>query len=99
MTHQVYRKKLFKHGGSRAVDLPSEAKLGDQEVIVEVRDDGVYIYSEPLTSMELDPKFHLFIEALFQDAMANPNQLKNLEEVWGEEWDDLLSGVDGGDEV
>lgn len=99
MTYQTYRKNLFKHGGSRAIDLPKEANFVDQEVIVEVREDGVFIYSDTLTSMESDPRFKLFIEAIFQDAMANPDRLKDLEEVWDKEWDELLHGVDGGDET
>lgn len=41
----------------------------------------------------------LFVEALIQDAMRNPDQLKNLEDVWDKEWTELLSGVDGGDEI
>jgi virulence-associated protein VagC len=99
MVYQIYRKKLFKHGGSRAVDLPKEAHFGDQEVIIEIREEGIFIYSDVLTNMESDPRFHLFVEALFEDAMKNPDQLKNLEEVWDEEWDDLLRGVDLGDEA
>lgn len=47
--------------------------------------------------MESDPCFSLFIEPLLQDAMKNPSQLKNLEEVWDKEWDELRSGVEGGD--
>jgi hypothetical protein len=43
--------------------------------------------------METDPRFNLFLEALFQDAMNHPNQLKNLEDVWDEEWEELLRGV------
>ncbi len=93
-----HRKKLFKHGGSRAVDLPKEARLGS-EVTIDVREDGVLIYSDPLENMESDPQFHLFIEALFQHAMKHPEELKNLEEVWDEEWDALLEGVDGGEEI
>ncbi|MCH9628014.1 MAG: hypothetical protein S4CHLAM2_16630 [Chlamydiales bacterium] len=96
--YQTYRKKIFKHGGSRAVDLPKEANLGDKEVTVELREDGVFIYSDDLTTMESDPCFHLFIEALFQDAMKNPDQLKSFEEVWDSEWNTLLEGVDGGEE-
>lgn len=97
----TYRKKLFPHGGSTAVDLPKEfvKKTGGQEVTIEDREDGIFIYVDDLTNMESDPHFHLFIEALIQDAMKHPDQLKNLEEVWDEEWDELLSGVDGGDEI
>ena len=97
--YQNYRKKLFRHGGSKAIDLPKEANLGDKEVTVEIREDGIFIYSDTLTNMESDPQFHKFIEAIFQNAMANPDQLKNLEEVWGKEWDKLLEGVDGGEEM
>src|SRR5262245_9907751 len=99
--HTIYKKKLFPHGGSKAVDLPKEAfkVIGDQEVMVEVREDGVFIYVDAFTNLESDPRFHLFVEALIKDAMEHPEQLKNLEEVWDKEWDDLLSGVDGGDEI
>jgi hypothetical protein len=69
---QTYKKKLFKHGGSKAVDLPMEA----------------------FANMESDAQFHLFLEALFQDAMEHPEQLKNLEEVWDEEWEELLNFSD-----
>ena len=74
-----FRKKLFQHGGSKAVDLPMEAfakKHASNEVIVEVREDGVFIYLDELTTMESDPRFHLFIEALLQDAMNHPDRLK-----------------------
>lgn len=99
---QTYRKKLFKHGGSRAVDLPKEAfskKLEDDEVIIEIRENGIFIYLDTVTNMESDARFHQFIEALFQDAMAHPEQLKNLEEIWDKEWDELLEGVEGGNEI
>jgi hypothetical protein len=99
---QTFRKRLFKHGGSKAVDLPMDEfvkKHGSEEVTMEIRENGLFIYLDALTNMESDPHFHLFIEALFQDAMKNPDQLKNLEEVWDGEWDELLKGVDGGDET
>jgi len=95
-----YRRKLFEHGGSKAINLPKEAyqMFGNQEVIVEVREDGVFIYLDTFANLESDPGFHLFVEALIQDAMRNPEQLKNLEDVWDKEWDDLLSGVADSDE-
>lgn len=43
--------------------------------------------------MESDSKFQLFVQAIFQDALNNPDQLKDIEEVWDKEWDELLSGV------
>lgn len=96
-----YKRKLFDHGGSKAVNLPKEAYkiFGDQEITVEIRENGVFIYLDDFTNLESDPHFHLFVEALIQDAMRNPDQLKNLEDVWDKEWNELLSGVDGGDEI
>lgn len=96
-----YRRRLFNHGGSKAVNLPKEANkiLGNKEIVVEVREDGVFMYSDAFANLESDPNFHLFIEALIQDAMQNPDQLKNLEDVWDKEWDELLKGVDGGSEI
>lgn len=98
--HQ-YVKKIFKHGGSKAIDLPIEAlskKNAGDEVVVEVRENGVFIYLDELTNMESDPQFSLFIEALLQNALENPGELKSLKEVWDEEWDELLDGVVNGDE-
>jgi virulence-associated protein VagC len=96
--HYIYKKKPFKHGGSKAIDLPKEANIGDEEVIIEVREDGVFIYPDRLANMESDPRFHLFIEAILKNALQNPSELKNLEEVWDREWDDLLKGVESGEE-
>lgn len=96
-----YRRKLFDHGGSKALNLPKEAYqlFGDQEITVEVQEDGVFIYLDTFANLESDPNFHLFVNALVQDAMQNPDQLKNLEDVWDKEWDELLDGIDGGEEV
>lgn len=55
--------------------------------------------SHNFANLESDPRFYLFVEGLFQDAMQNPNQLKNLEDVWDKEWDELLKGIDGDDKI
>ena len=97
----TFKRSLFPHGGSQAITLPKEAvvdRLSGSDVILEIREDGVFIPFDRLTNMESDPQFQLFIEALFQDAMKNPEQLKNLEEVWDNEWDDLLDGVEVSEE-
>lgn len=99
MTYQTHRKKLFKHGGSRAIDLPKEANFTTQEVIVEIRENGVFIYSDESPNIESDPCFHLFIEAICKHALQNPDSMKDLEKVWDREWDDLLTGVEGGEEI
>lgn len=97
----TYKRKLFNHGGSKAVNLPKEAYkiFGDKEITVEVQENGVFIYLDTHANLESDPHFQLFVEALIQDAMQNPDQLKNLEDVWDKEWDELLKGVDGSDEI
>ena len=96
-----YKRKLFNHGGSKAVNLPKEATriFGDQEITVQVQEDSVLIYLDTFGNLESNPHFHLFVESLIQNAMQNPNQLKNLEDVWDKEWDDLLDGVAGGEEI
>lgn len=96
-----YQKKLFKHGGSMAVNLPAEAvrRLGTENIYVEVRQDGVFIpFEDSLDNMESDPLFDQFIHAVYKHAMENPDQLKAVSEVWDKEWDELLEGVEGGDE-
>lgn len=47
-----------------------------------------------LDTMETDPLFQQFIEAIATDAMRNPEKLHAIEEVWDDEWDDLLKGVE-----
>jgi len=37
-----------------------------------------------------------FIEAIAVDAMKNPRKLHPVEDVWDDEWDDLLKGVEVG---
>ena len=90
-------KKLFKHGGSWAVDLPIQFAK-------EVKDMGVVVHALPgeiritpktdLDTMESDPLFQQFIEEIAADAMRCPEKLHAIEEVWDDEWDDLLKGVE-----
>ena len=97
----TYKKNLFTHGGSKAIDLPKEAfvdKLEKDEVTIEITEEGLFIPFDHLTNMESDPQFQLFIEAIYQNAMKNPDQLKNLEEVWDKDWEDLLEGVEANDD-
>lgn len=48
--------------------------------------------------MGYDPLFARFIHAIFKNAMENPEQLKDVLQVWDEEWADLLEGIEGGNE-
>jgi len=47
-----------------------------------------------LDTIESDPLFEQFIEAIAIDAMKNPQKLHTVEEVWDDDWDDLLKGVE-----
>jgi antitoxin component of MazEF toxin-antitoxin module len=90
-------KKIFKHGGSWAVDLPMQfAKtLNNQSVVIEASPEGLLIRPKTeLDTMEQDPLFRQFVRALGIHAMKHPEKLHDIEEVWDEEWDDLLQGVD-----
>lgn len=94
-------RKLFRHGGSYAIDIPmSFVKNADtDEIIVETHDDELILRPKTeLDTMESDPQFTKFVSALAADAMKHPEKLKGVKEVWGKEWDDLLKGVSDNEE-
>jgi len=94
-------RKLFKHGGSYAIDLPMEFVKNTEvnEVIVEFNSKKVSICpNTELDTIESEPMFNNFINALAVDAMKHPEKLRDVKEVWDEEWDELLKGVSVGDE-
>ncbi len=90
-------KKLFKHGGSYAVDIPMDfvRHTGTKEVIIESAQDKISIRAQNnLDTIEADPLFHSFVEALIKDALKHPDKLRNVKEVWDKEWDKLLEGIE-----
>ena len=90
-------KKLFKHGGSYAVDIPMEfvKHTGTKEVIIESTQDEVNIRVQTdLDTIEADPLFHTFVQALAKDTLKHPDRLRDVKEVWDQEWDELLEGVE-----
>ena len=94
-------KKLFKHGGSWAVDLPMPFAKGvsDMSVVIEASPQGILIKPKTeLDTMEADPLFQQFVRAIAIDAMKNPDKLHDAQDVWDHEWTDLLKGVDVGQE-
>lgn len=90
-------KKLFRHGGSYAVDLPVEfvKQSGFRlEVILEITPKKLSIRPKTeLDTLDSEPLFARFIQALALDAMKHPEKLRQAKEVWDEEWDQLLKGV------
>lgn len=98
----VQIKKLFKHGGSQAINLPREfaKNLIDGEVFIEISSSEIVIRNKStLDTIESDPHFATFIKAIAMDAMKHPEKLRDLNEVWGPEWDELLKGVTADDET
>lgn len=94
------RKKLFKHGGSYAIDLPVSfvRELGSKTVVVEQREDGLLIAPKgELDTIEGEPEFKAFAGAILHDALRRPSKLRGPKEVWDKEWDELLKGVSGKD--
>ena len=97
----VIVKKIFKHGGSYAVDIPMDfvKHAGSNEVILEITSKKVSIRPKTeLDTIESEPLFAEFINALVVDAMKHPEKLRGAKEVWDKEWDKLLKGVTADDE-
>lgn len=94
-------KKLFKHGGSYAVDLPISfvRDLPSKTVVVEKDSEKIVITSKrDLDTIESEPEFKTFFTALLRDAMKRPEKLRDVKDVWDKEWDDLLKGVPRGED-
>lgn len=90
-------KRLFKHGGSYAVDIPMNfvRQTRAKEVILESTSKGIRIRPKTeLDTFEAEPLFAEFIKALAVDALKHPERLHDVKEIWGEEWDELLKDVE-----
>ena len=97
----VVVRKLFKHGGSYAVDIPMDfvKNAGTTEVILEGTLKKLSIRPKTeLDTIESDPLFAEFVSALAVDAMKHPEKLHAAKEVWDKEWDELLKGVTADEE-
>lgn len=97
----VMVRKLFKHGGSYAVDIPMDfvKAAGTIEVVLESTPKRLSIRPKTeLDTIEADPLFAEFINALAVDAMKHPERLHAVKEVWDKEWDELLKGVKADEE-
>lgn len=93
MTVQI--KKLFKHGGSQAINIPKEftKNLIDGEVLIAISPNEIVIRNKSqLDTIESDPHFETFIKAIAIDAMKHPQKLHDLQEVW-KDLDSLLKDV------
>jgi len=89
-------RKIFRHGGSYAVDLPMVfvKRNGSPEVLIEETGSGLFIHAKsPLDIMENDPLFSKFIQAIYHDAMTNPAKLHDMLEVWDDKTVAMLKDV------
>ena len=79
-------KKLFKHGGSSAVDLPREFVKGlgsNTEVVLHVESNRIRLQPKSrLDTLESEPEFASFLQALTEDAMKHPQKLSHAKNVW-----------------
>lgn len=93
-------KRLFKHGGSFAINVPRIfANNGNNTVIVTASPGRVTIrHKTEADTVESDPLFSEFINAILIDALKHPEKLKDTKEVWDREWDELLKHVSVDDE-
>jgi virulence-associated protein VagC len=91
----IIEKKLFKHGGSYAIDLPKDfLKSRSGKVIVKYDNNKLLILpQETADNIESEPEFKSFVKALVNDSLKHPGKLKDLTQVWDKEWDKLLKGV------
>lgn len=84
----IMRKKIFKHGGSLAVDLPKEfvKNIPGREVVIECSDDEIVIRGkDELDTLESDPLFSAFIQAIAVDALSHPQKLQDPADAWSPE--------------
>ncbi len=104
-----FNKKLFKSGGSMAVVVPSELirQFDSDEYRLEMglnSDNQPAIIMTPvdevneLDALEADPEFALFVNAIYQDAVKNPQKLLDDKDVWDAHIVELLKDVDPGDD-
>ncbi len=94
-------RKLFKHGGSYALDIPMDfvRSIGTTEVILESTPRGLSVHPKTeLDNIESEPLFAEFVNALAIDAMKHPEKLHEAKKVWDKEWDELLKGVTANEE-
>ena len=81
-------RKLFRHGNSQAVTLPKAFvnTVKGREVIIRDFPQGLVISTKSrLDTLESDPLFATFIQALAADAMKHPQKLRDPAEAWSPE--------------
>lgn len=81
-------RKLFRHGNSKAITLPKDFvdTVKGREVVIQTSPQGLVISTKSrLDTLESDPLFATFIQALAADAMKHPQKLRDPAEAWSPE--------------
>lgn len=81
-------RKLFRHGNSQAVTLPKAFvdTVKGREVVIRDFPQGLVISTKSrLDTLESDPLFATFIQALAADAMKHPQKLRDPADAWSPE--------------
>ena len=94
-------RKLFKHGHSKAITLPKAFvdTVKGREVVIVYSPEGVLISSKSrLDTLESEPLFATFIQALATEAMKHPERLRDPAEAWSPEVVELFKAMPHDDE-
>ena len=97
----ILTRKLFKHGHSKAITLPKAFvdTVKGREVVIRYSTEAVIISSKSrLDTLESDPLFATFIQAIAAEAMKHPERLRDPAEAWSPEVVRLLTTMPHDDE-
>ena len=84
----ILTRKLFKHGHSKAITLPKAFvdTVKGREVVIRYSPEAVIISSKSrLDTLEADPLFATFLQAIAVEAMQHPEKLRDPAEAWSPE--------------
>ena len=97
----ILTRKLFKHGHSKAITLPKAFvdTVKGREVVIRYSPEAVMISSKSrLDTLESDPLFATFIQAIAAEAMKHPEKLRDPAEAWSPEVVKLFNAMPHDDE-
>ncbi len=97
----ILTRKLFKHGHSKAITLPKAFvdTVKGREVVIRYSTEAVIISSKSrLDTLEADPLFATFLQAIAAEAMRHPEKLRDPAEAWSPEVVKLFNAMPHDDE-
>ena len=97
----ILMRKLFKHGHSKAITLPKVFvdTVKGREVVIRYSPEAVIISSKSrLDTLEADPLFATFLQAIAAEAMQHSEKLRDPAEAWSPEVVKLFNAMPHDDE-